>query len=120
MRASGKRADTPEDTEAALADPEIATDAALVFLAGWAAERQYCQQNGTTADVSLSQNDYHEARRVLRAANVQTSMSDLDFRAEEQVKRLWNAISEFAEALHEVKSVDAADAYDFISQRVVK
>jgi hypothetical protein len=79
VRAGGK----PAEVDAALADPEIATDAAIVFLAGFAAEVRYCQtvveQGGSAEpDRSLSNNDYEAVAFVVGKASIKTPLATLE------------------------------------------
>jgi hypothetical protein len=119
VRAGGK----PTEVEASLADPEIATDAAIVFLAGFAAEVRYCQivvDGGGKAkpDRSLSNNDYEAVAFVLGKANVKTPLAELEAAAAEHVAQLWPIITDFAEELHRRRGFDPVDAIDFIQARL--
>jgi hypothetical protein len=113
VQASGRS----PDVRAAQADPEIATDAAIVFLAGLASERRHCQDK---ADASLSRNDYTLAERVLGMANVRTPFAELEVEAAKRVDQLWPVIVEFAEELHKRQWFDAVEALEFIKPRLGK
>lgn len=119
VQAGGK----PAEVDAALADPEIATDAAVVFLAGFAAEVRYCQsvieQGGTAVpDRSLSNNDYEAVAFVLVKATVKTPLATLEAAAGERVAELWPIIRDFAEELQRRGTFDPADAVDFVQTRL--
>lgn len=114
VRAGGR----VEDLSAALADPEVARDAAVVFFGGFAAEVRYCEQVGVEPDPALSRNDAHMARVVLDGAN--TQLPDVESEATNRVAELWPVITAFAEELHRLRSIDMVDALDFIIPRLPK
>lgn len=114
MRAGGRSEDIP----AALADPEVARDAAVVFLGGFAAEVRYCEQVGVEPDPALSRNDVHMAMAVLGRAGVNAPLPDVEAEAANRVEELWPVIAEFAEELHRRRAIDTVDALAFITPRL--
>lgn len=109
-----------EDLSAALAHPEVARDAAVVFLGGFAAEVRYCEQVGIEPDPALSRNDARMARAVLDRAGANTPLPDVEAEATNRVAELWPVITAFAEELHRLRSIDTVDALDSITPRLPK
>lgn len=122
-KSKAKAGGKPTEVAAALADPDIAVDAAVVFLAGFAAEVRYCrtmEDAGGTAepDRALSENDYEAVAFVLGCADVGTPLPALEAAAAERVGELWPVVRDFAEELHRRGVFDPVDAVEFVQQRL--
>ena len=119
VQAGGK----PTEVAAAVADPDISADAAVVFLAGYAAEARYCRSvagagEAAELDRGPSNNDYRMAADALARAGVENTFHDLEAAATVRVEELWPVVSEFANELHRRRAFDPVDAIDFIRGRL--
>jgi hypothetical protein len=109
LLAAGKQVDNT-----ALDDPEVRIDAAVIRLAGYAAEEHYASMHpdqDVEPNKSFSANDYAEARGLIGDAGVR--------RLEPQVRALvsseWAAIQALAAKLEAEGVLEAIDALDLLN-----
>jgi len=97
-------------------DPEIIFDAAIIFYAGFEAEKIYCNKTKTIADKSHSINDYNLVDTLLNQGNNSIEIDKEAARNTSQliVKNYWEPIEEIANLLIKSKSLESFEAIDYL------
>jgi archaellum component FlaF (FlaF/FlaG flagellin family) len=99
-----------------ITDPEIILDAAIIFYAGFEAEKIYCNKTNSKADISHSINDYNLVETLLLKGNTSINIDKEEAKNTSQliVKNYLDAIEEIANLLLESKSIESYTAIDYL------
>jgi len=104
-------------------DPDVVVDAAIIFFAGYEAEKVYCERNNIRTDFSHSINDYNQVDLLIRRATptVTTSKEELISWSNQVVTQNWQTIELVANRLStsSTGSLDAVSAIDLIQYGII-
>lgn len=101
-------------------DPDLIIDAAIIFYAGFEAEKIYCQKYNQTPDISHSLNDYNRVRDLINNANGEMEISNVNLisLSKQIVVEYWDAILTIADQIlnSQNRTLEAIDAVETLNK----
>jgi hypothetical protein len=105
--------------ESSTAHPDVASDLAVVLVAGLAAERiAQSKYSWLAADVQSADPDYRKARADLARAGVATNLAIFEELATQKLARHWQAVERIAETLAQKNTIEGLDVVDILAEEI--